>query len=609
MCTVTYIPTASGAYLTSNRDERIDRAPAEPPVTYDVGSALTFPRDAQAGGTWIALKGRRDAAVLLNGGFCNHTRKTFYQRSRGIVMLEIVAAASPADCFETMALEEIEPFTLILFTEGRLMRCTWDGSRKHRTDLDARQPHVWASATLYHREAQHMRAQKLRQWYGSAAICAQSVLDFHLQPAIRFDASHSFNAHRDVMATVSVTSIDLTHSGPAVHYHDLRAGTSVVTRPEPAASANRITFDGFRWKMKRFLIRLRSWEYWPLECVYLPMVPAWLWLGLKARTICFFGAANPSMRYSGFAEERKSRIYSLLPKGSYPETLLCEAGIAQEKLQSLVDSSRLKFPLIAKPDIGERGVQVKLLKSEADLEEYRQCSQVDFLLQPYIDYPNEAGIFYHRMPGEPAGRISGIVGKALLSVTGDGTSDMLALILKNDRAILQLPTLCKDLGEKIGTVPAVGEVVELVPYGNHSRGAKFTDESHRITRSLTQAIARVCAQVPGFHFGRLDIRFKSWEDLQAGMHFSIIELNGAASEPTHIYDPKHSLFFAWKEIYRHWKILSEISRENIRRGARGMAFQDGVNMIREHRAHLTLMRKKHTCGNESRGRAGLTVFQ
>lgn len=590
MCTVTYIPTEKGAFLTSNRDERTDRAPAEPPVTRYAGKALTYPRDAHAGGTWIALKGRRDAAVLLNGGFNNHVRKPSYRRSRGLVMLEVLEAPSSADCFETISLEEVEPFTLILFADGKLMRYTWDGNQKHRNELDPQQPHVWASSTLYNRQAQQMRSQKLQQWYGKTAINTKSILDFHRQKGIRFDASQSFNADRTAIATVSVTSIDLTNPEPAVHYHDLRAGATFVTRPETVAPGQDTAFDSFRWKVKRFLIRLQNWEYWPLEFVYLPMVPAWLRLSMQARSVCFFGAANPSMRYAGFAEERKSRIYSLMPEGTYPETLVCEAGISTGKVQSLLKRTSLKFPLIAKPDIGERGVQVKLLETASDLEDYRQRSRVDFLLQPYIDYPNEAGIFYYRMPGAPSGHISGIVGKELLSVTGDGISDILTLILQNDRAILQLPALHAALGEKLRSIPATGEKVGLVPYGNHSRGSKFTDQSHRITPALTHVIDRICTRIPGFHFGRLDIRFKSWYDLEAGQHFSIIELNGAASEPTHIYDPAHSLHFAWREIYRHWEILCEISMKNMRIGFGRMSFRDGVKMVREHLVHLALMR-------------------
>lgn len=591
MCTVTYLPTPDGAFLTSNRDERTRRAPAEPPVTHYAGDALTYPTDAQAGGTWIALKGRRDAAVLLNGGFANHERKPSYRQSRGIAMLEIIRAVSPTACFETMQLEEIEPFTLILLTDGALTRCTWDGSSKHRHELDARRPHIWASATLYRHDAQQMRTQRLGEWFGKTEINAGNVLNFHLQNDIRFMADQSFHPDRATMATVSVTSIELRGENPTVHYHDLLAGKSIITTPRPESTHEPPAFDSFLWKVKRFLIRLGSWEYWPLACVYLPMAPFWLWLSIKARSFWFFGSANPSMRYSGFAEESKRKIYSLMPKGSYPETLRFEPGCSGETVQSALNNASLTFPLIAKPDIGERGVQVKLLNDPQDLEDYRRSSRVDFLLQPYIDYPNEAGIFYHRMPGAESGQISGIVGKELLSVTGDGKADILTLIMDDDRAILQLPALHASLGEKLRDIPAAGEKVGLVPYGNHSRGAKFLDLSHRITPSLTRVIDQLCASIPGFYFGRLDIRFKSWDELEAGKHFSVIELNGAASEPTHIYDPSHTVFFAWKEIYRHWKILCEISMANARNGVAGMTLKDGMEMVKAHQDHLMLMRR------------------
>ncbi|SDE12320.1 Transport and Golgi organisation 2 [Dyadobacter soli] len=594
MCTVTYIPTERGAFLTSNRDERTDRTPAEPPVTRSGGDSLLYPRDAHAGGTWIAMKGRRDAAVLLNGGFTNHRREPFYRKSRGIVMLEIIDSTAPTECFASMPLEGIEPFTLILFIRGALVRCTWDGIRKHCQELDSTRPHIWASATLYGREAQEMRVRSLQNWFAKTTINTRNVLDFHLQDDIRFNASQSFHSNRAAMATVSVTSIDLDSEEPAVYYHDLLSEKWSVSVPQPGPASTPLAFDSFRWKIKRFLIRARSWEYWPLVCVYLPMVPLWLWLSVKARSFWFFGAANPSMRYAGFTGESKYKIYSLMPRGSYPETVRCEAGCSLETMQSLLINTSLKLPLMAKPDIGERGTQVKLLETPEGLEQYRLRSWVNFLLQPYIDYPNEAGIFYHRMPGNDQGQLSGIVGKELLSVSGDGKSDILTFIMQDERAILQLPELHRALGDKLGDIPAAGKNVLLVPYGNHSRGARFVDLSHRISPALTRVIDNICSSIPGFYFGRLDIRFKSWEDLEAGRHFSVIELNGAASEPTHIYDPIHSIFFAWKEIYKHWEVLCQISITNSRNGIQGMCFKDGLEMLREHSKRSVLTKQKYT---------------
>jgi hypothetical protein len=246
--------------------------------------------------------------------------------------------------------------------------------------------------------------------------------------------------------------------------------------------------------------------------------------------------------------------------------------------------------LIAKPDVGQRGVQVELLQGEAGLVAYATHSRVNFLLQEYIDYPNEAGIFYYRIPGQQKGHISGIVGKELLAVVGDGRSTIEELLLKEDRYILQLPVLRVTYGNALGKILPAGVSHTLVPYGNHCRGAKFIDWSDRISGELENTIDTLCRQVPGFYFGRLDIKFDSWEGLCAGQRFSVIELNGAGSEPTHIYDPKHSILFAWKEIVRHWRIVFRISQLNARRHkVPKMSTGEGLSMLRENKEYLKLL--------------------
>jgi hypothetical protein len=71
-------------------------------------------------------------------------------------------------------------------------------------------------------------------------------------------------------------------------------------------------------------------------------------------------------------------------------------------------------------------------------------------------------------------------------------------------------------------------------------------------------------------------------DLEQGKNFAIVELNGAASEPTHIYDPKHSLFFAWKELARHITYLFEISVENHQKGIPYLSHKTGMKEYRNH---------------------------
>lgn len=250
--------------------------------------------------------------------------------------------------------------------------------------------------------------------------------------------------------------------------------------------------------------------------------------------------------------EKKSDSYAYLPAEYYPNIILCQQNTNPQTLKTMLTNKAIGFPLIAKPDIGERGTGVKLIKSFKDLMEYSKCSNTDFLVQEFIDYPNEAGIFYYRLPGSQYGQITGIVGKQFLSLSGDGKSTMESLIKRNSRYLLHLKSLRELYGDQLDQILPAGEEKILVPYGNHCRGAKFIDLSFMISDKLTSTMDRVCKQIPEFYFGRLDIKFRNWEELENAEKFSIIELNGAASEPTHIYDPKHSIFFAWKEIKRHW---------------------------------------------------------
>jgi hypothetical protein len=326
--------------------------------------------------------------------------------------------------------------------------------------------------------------------------------------------------------------------------------------------------------------------------VYGPLYIYWCWLSIKARSFFFFSAANPGIQYAGFVQEKKSDIYKLIPQRYYPQTILCTPGEPTSHLAHELKSKGLSFPLIAKPDMGQKGIQVKLLESEQELELYSRTSQVNFLLQEYIPYEQEVGIFYYRIPGEERGHVSGIVGKEFLTVIGDGKSSMASLVKQNDRFLLQLSALKRTYGKFLDTILAKDVSYVLVPYGNHARGAKFINLNHRITDALTRTIDNVCRQIPGFYYGRMDIKFNSWEELLEEERFSIIELNGAGSEPTHIYDPANSIFYAWKEIHKHWRLLYTISTLNVRRKRLFlMNTTDGIRMIRDHYKHLRRMAK------------------
>ena len=330
-----------------------------------------------------------------------------------------------------------------------------------------------------------------------------------------------------------------------------------------------------------FFIRLFHWEYWSFNTVYLPIYIIWVGLCVRARSFFFFAASNPTIKNGGFLNESKKDIAPLIPERFFPKTVFFPAMASHAKVLEQMKSSRLNFPVIGKPDIGGRGRGVKLLNSEEDVKNYVKNAVLDFHIQEFVEFKNEVGIFYYRLPNQPNGHISGIVRKEFLKVVGDGKNPVYNLLLNDQRAILQIEVLKKSEGDLLEAILPLGEELILVPYGNHARGAKFMDDSHLADEELTMTVDHICKQIPDFYFGRLDIRYKNWEDLKRGKNFSIIEVNGAGSEPTHIYDPKHSLFFAWKEIIRHWILLWRISRVNHKNGHAYLSFKEGVLMFRE----------------------------
>ncbi len=336
-----------------------------------------------------------------------------------------------------------------------------------------------------------------------------------------------------------------------------------------------------RLAYRPFFIRLFHWEYWSFNAVYVPIYIVWIGLCIRARSFFFFAASNPTIKNGGFLNESKKDIALLIPAHLVPKTVFfslpCNAGFVLQQLEQ----SGLSFPLIGKPDIGGKGRGVKALKDEQDVWDYVKNAFLDFHIQEFVAYKNEVGVFYYRYPGDEYGRLSGVVRKEFLHVTGDGTRSVHELLQKNKRAILQAKVLKKAYGKSLLQVLPAGEDKILLPYGNHARGAKFIDDSVMIDPALSTMIDGVCKQIPGFHFGRLDIRFNDWEQLKQGKNFSVIEVNGAGSEPTHIYDPRHSLLFAWKEIIRHWVLLWRISTMNHKMGCHYLNLNEGIQMFKE----------------------------
>jgi hypothetical protein len=231
------------------------------------------------------------------------------------------------------------------------------------------------------------------------------------------------------------------------------------------------------------------------------------------------------------------------------------------------------------------------INSLNELENYQKNSDCDFLVQEKINYQNEVGIFYHRFPDKKKGKITGMVKKEFLSVKGNGKKTLRELVMENPRSAFQIKAIEQNRENEMQKIVPENEEIVLIPFGSHTRGAKFIDISTELTETLEQKIDEICTKVNGFYFGRLDVMFENLELLQNGENFKIIEINGAKSEPTHMYDPKHSLFFAWKEITKHWKIMAEISRKNHEAGFPYLNVKEGFLALKNNLAIEKKLRK------------------
>ncbi len=303
-----------------------------------------------------------------------------------------------------------------------------------------------------------------------------------------------------------------------------------------------------------------NWEYWSANVVYAPTFFLWINYAITLRNRKFYKYSNPSIHNGGLYDVSKMAIYELLPKNTYPITVFV-SNKEKTDITSLIQEHNLSFPLIVKPDRGLRGIMVQKAYTIKEIEEYARALNQDFLIQEIVNYENEMGLFYVRMPNESKGIISGITLKKFLTIKGDGLNTLEFFIRQNPRFLFQLEKLRKS--HDLSTILKKDEELCLVPFGNHNRGTEFIDGSHLISDKLTATFDDILSKIDGFYYGRLDLRYNSFEELENGQKFSIIELNGAMSEPTHIYDVKNSFWDGQREIYRHQKMFYTIAKLNL----------------------------------------------
>jgi hypothetical protein len=330
--------------------------------------------------------------------------------------------------------------------------------------------------------------------------------------------------------------------------------------------------------------RAFRWEFWPMGLFYIPVVFYILYLIIRYRGLSFT-AVNPGMPGSGFVGESKSlsllQLQQHSPEKTAQTAVILHKDTIEQKIahcQHFMQERGLNYPVVLKPDFGQRGVGVEIIPSDTALTTYLQKTLFDTVIQEHI-VGVEFGVFYVREPDKRHGSIFSLTHKCFPSIVGDGVSTIEMLICEHPRLHYMAAFLLNLHRNILHSVPDQGEVVDVVKLGSHCRGSLFLEGQAYLTSALSETIDHLSQQMEGFYFGRYDVRAKDIAALQRG-EIKVIEVNGVTSESTNIYDPKNSLLTAYKILFKQWSIAFKIGKQNMHHGYKTMGVFDLIAKVK-----------------------------
>ena len=320
------------------------------------------------------------------------------------------------------------------------------------------------------------------------------------------------------------------------------------------------------WRRRALLYSWRKalhFEFWPGYTFYLPVITYYFFLAVRNRNFMLPFYANPEIPNGGFVGESKWDFLRHLSShdAATLKTVFLSRTTSLPQFEQAISSQNFTYPFILKPDIGQRGFGVRIIRSHDDLRDYLSKNTDDLLLQEFAPNICEAGIFYYRSPREKVATLFSITDKKFPYVVGDGKSRLGDLILKNSRARIIAATYFARLQNRLDEIPSRGVKVLISECGNHCQGALFINGAQLATEDLRSAIEKIAQKIPGFYFGRFDVKYSNAEELRQGRGFKIVEINGIGSEATHIWDPNTRLIEAYRVLFEQWRILFAIGRE------------------------------------------------
>lgn len=307
--------------------------------------------------------------------------------------------------------------------------------------------------------------------------------------------------------------------------------------------------------------KTNTFEFWPSWTIQLPMFFIGIFWAIRLRSLSFFAAVNPALENGGLFYYSKFNSLRLVNPKNLPKSILINPPHREEEIRTRAESAGIKMPFIIKPDIGERGRGVVVIQSVLGMESYlNKFNKETLIIQDLVKKKEEFGVFLIRNKNTGKLKITSITQKIPLQVIGDGVSTILQLAKKHPRGKRYLDQIHEELWK---TIPPKDEIYRLSIKGNHYKGATFVDRRDLICEKTEAAFSIVCKDFIGFNYGRLDLKVDTENDLKNPDAILLLEINGANSEPIHMYDSKFSYHRALYEIYCYFTLMAQLAKENM----------------------------------------------
>jgi len=299
--------------------------------------------------------------------------------------------------------------------------------------------------------------------------------------------------------------------------------------------------------------------YWVSKIFFFQSLIYYFCYSIRFKSLLFFSASNPSIEFGGMLDDKKSDVYKYLPEHYYPNTFLVNE---LKQITELIEEGKLSFPFILKPDVGYKGHLVEKIESKKHLDNtFVRYQGQDIIAQEYIALEREYSLMFYKYPLTRKYGISSLIEKSYPAIKGDGISTIRSLITELNNPFVDKANLLQHASEEyLNFIPREGELIIIEKIGNYSRGAKFHSRMELINDDMIKVVNELFGSIHGMNFFRIDFKANSLSDFQS-KEFKILEINGAKSEPLHIYDRVFSFWNIIRDTHKHWMIMIDIVKE------------------------------------------------